>query len=154
MYYFEDLPIGREIIFDDEYHVTEEEIIEVGRRWDPRPFHTDPEAAKSSMFGGLVASSAHIFSIYVRIGNAEVDRDKQTAAVSALGFNNLQWREPVRPGDVLNCAYTVIGARASESRPTLGVVTSGCRMFNQNDKVVFTLECSYLIERRPSGKKS
>ena len=148
MYYFEDLPIGLEVVFEDEYRVTEGEIIEVGQRWDPRPMHTDPVAAKESIFGGLVASSAHIFSIYVRIGNAEVDKDKQSAAVTALGFNNLQWHAPVRPGDVLKSAYTVIAARKSNSRPELGVVTTTCRMFNQRDQTVFTLECSYLIERR------
>jgi acyl dehydratase len=148
MYYFEDLLLGREVIFEDEYHVTEEEIIEVGQRWDPRPFHTDPEAAKESIFGGIVASSAHIFSIYTRIGSAEIDRDKQSAAVSALGFNHLQWRAPVRPNDVLRSAYTVVAARESNSRPDLGVVTTQCRVFNQNDETVFTLECSYLIERR------
>jgi acyl dehydratase len=148
MYYFEDLTIGREVVFEDEYRVTEEEIIEVGQRWDPRPIHTDPVAAAESIFGGLVASSAHIFAIYVRIGNAEVDRDRQSAAVSALGFNNLQWRAPVRPNDVLRTAYTVVSARVSESRPALGVVTTKCRMFNQHDETVFTLECSYLIERR------
>jgi acyl dehydratase len=100
------------------------------------------------MFGGLVASSAHIFAIYVRIGNAEVDMDKQSAAVSALGFNNLQWRAPVRPDDVLRSAYTVVSARVSKSRPGLGVVMTKNRMFNQHGETVFTLECSYLIERR------
>lgn len=148
MYYFEDLPMGLEVVFDDKYHVTEEEIIEVGQRWDPRPIHTDPVAALDSIFGGLVASSAHIFAIYVRIGNAEVDRDKQSAAVSALGFNNLQWRAPVRPNDVLRSAYTVVGARASKSRPAFGVVSTKNRMFNQNEETVFTLECSYLVEKR------
>ena len=148
MHYFEDLPIGLEVVFEDEYRVTEEEIIEVGQRWDPRPMHTDPVEAKQSIFSGLVASSAHIFSIYVRIGNTEIDRDKQSAAVTALGFNNLQWHAPVRPGDVLRSAYTVIAARKSNSRPALGVVTTTCRMFNQSDETVFTLECSYLIERR------
>ena len=107
-----------------------------------------------SIFGGLVASSAHIFSIYVRIGNAEIDRGKQTAAVSALGFNNLQWRAPVRPNDVLKSAYTIISARESKSRPELGVVTNRCRMFNQNNETVFTLECSYLIEKRVSKPRA
>ena len=148
MYYYEDLLIGQEVIFEDEYHVTQEEIIEVGQRWDPRPFHTDPEAAKESIFGGLVASSAHIFSIYVRIGNAEVDRDKQSAAVSALGFNNLQWHAPVRPDDTLRSAYTVISARESKSRRNLGVVNTTCRLFNQNNEIVFTADSAYLIEKR------
>jgi acyl dehydratase len=153
MYYYEDLQIGQEVIFEDEYHVTQEEIIEVGQRWDPRPFHTDPEAAKESIFGGLVASSAHVFSIYVRIGNAEIDRDKQSAAVSALGFNNLQWHAPVRPGDVLRSAYTVTAARESKSRPNLGVVDARCRLFNQNDDIVFTGESAYLIEKRENSDR-
>lgn len=148
MLYFEDLTTGREVVFEDQYHVTEEEIIEVGERWDPRPFHTDPVAARDSLFGGLVASSAHIFSIYVRIGNAEIDRVRQSAAVSALGFDKLQWHAPVRPGDVLRSAYTVVSARPSASRPGLGVVKTGCRMFNQREQTVFTLECAYLIQRR------
>ncbi|NQX88433.1 MAG: acyl dehydratase [Halioglobus sp.] len=148
MYYFEDLPIGREVVFEDEYRVTEDEIIEVGQRWDPRPMHIDPVAAVDSIFGGLVASSAHIFAIYVCIGNAVVDRDKQSAAVSALGFNHLQWRAPVRPNDVLRSAYTVVSARVSASRPACGVVTTKNRLFNQHEETVFTLECAYLIERR------
>ncbi len=148
MLYFEDLTTGREVVFEDRYRVTEEEIIEVGERWDPRPIHTDPEAARTSLFGGLVASSAHIFSIYVRIGNADIDRSRQSAAVSALGFDKLQWHAPVRPGDVLRSAYTVLSARPSASRPGLGVVRTACRMFNQEGQTVFTLECAYLIERR------
>jgi acyl dehydratase len=148
MFYYEDLLIGQEVEFEDEYHVTEEEIIEVGQRWDPRPIHTDPEAAKESIFGGLVASSAHIFSIYVRIGNTDIDSDRQTAAVSALGFNNLQWHAPVRPNDVLKSAYKITAARESKSRPDLGVVNTQARLYNQNNETVFTGECSYLIKRR------
>ena len=148
MFYYEDLLIGQEVEFEDEYHVTEEEIIEVGQRWDPRPIHTDPEAAKESIFGGLVASSAHIFSIYVRIGNTDIDRDRQAAAVSALGFNNLQWHAPVRPNDVLKSAYKITAARKSKSRSELGVVNTQARLYNQNNETVFTGECSYLIKRR------
>ena len=61
MLYFEDLTTGRQVVFEDRYRVTEEEIIEVGERWDPRSFHADSEAARDSLFGVLVASSAHIF---------------------------------------------------------------------------------------------
>lgn len=56
--------------------MTEEEIIEVGERWDPRSFHADSEAARDSLFGVLVASTVHIFSIYVRIGNADLDKSR------------------------------------------------------------------------------
>ena len=33
-----------------------EEIMWFARQYDPQPFHTDPEAAKDSVFGGLISS--------------------------------------------------------------------------------------------------
>ena len=56
MRYLEDISVGDQTCFEGGYHITEDEIIEVGRRWDPHPFHVDPEAAKETIFGGLVAS--------------------------------------------------------------------------------------------------
>jgi acyl dehydratase len=35
--------------------------------FDPQPFHVDEEAAKDSLFGGLVASGAHTFAATVRL---------------------------------------------------------------------------------------
>ena len=148
MRYLEDLEVGQETIFDDEYHVTEEEIIEVGERWDPQPFHTDPVAAKDSIFGGLVASSAHIFSIWTSLGHKEIDEAKNIKAVTALGFNHLQWHQPVRPGDVLKSKFTIEKIRESQSRPSLGVVTNNSTVFNQNNEKVFTLEVSFLCPRK------
>ncbi len=49
--YFEDIKAGDNYSFPEQYTVTEEEIIEMGERWDPQPFHTDPDAAKKSIFG-------------------------------------------------------------------------------------------------------
>ena len=152
MRYFEDLYLGEEVQFEGEYLVTEEEIIEVGERWDPQPFHTDPVAAADSIFGGLVASSAHIFSIWVSIGHADVDKDKKVASVSALGFNNLQWHSPVRPNDVLKSMYKTITLRESRSRPHLGVVVNQCAVTNQSGEDVFTLECSFLVPKRDSAQ--
>ena len=150
MLYFEDVELNREVTFAAVYHVTEEEIIEVGNRWDPQPFHIDPEAARESIFGGLVASSAHVFAIWVSMGNDDIDKDKAIASVSALGFNNLQWHAPIRPGDAIKSSFEITEARASKSRPGLGIVNSRNRMFNQNDETVFTLECAFLVPKRPA----
>lgn len=151
MMYFEDVEVGAQFCFEQEYRVTEEEIIEVGNRWDPQPFHTDPVAAQDSLFGGLVASSAHIFAIYVSLGSDEIDRDKCIASVSALGFDKLQWHSPVRPDDVIRSEYRVESARESRSRPELGIVNNNCRLFNQNNETVFTLECAFLVPKRGQG---
>jgi acyl dehydratase len=160
MRYFEDLYLAEEVQFEGEYLVTEEEIIEVGKRWDPQPFHIDPVAAVDSIFGGLVASSAHIFSIWVGIGHSAIDKEKKVASVSALGFNNLQWHSPVRPNDVLRSAYKTVAIRESRSKPHLGIVVNQCVVTNQSGEDVFTLECSFLVPKRDSahsalsGKKS
>jgi acyl dehydratase len=147
MRFYEELAVGDQCTFDGEYLVTKEEIIEVGERWDPQPFHIDPIAAKDSIFGGLVASSAHIFSIYVSIGHTPIDEAKRIASVSALGFNNLQWHSPVRPNDVLRSSFEIIASRESISKPHLGVVTTRSRIFNQNDETVFTLECVLFVPK-------
>ena len=87
MHYFDDLSVGDEAVFDETHCVSEQDIIEMGKRWDPQPFHVDPVAAKDSMFGGLVASSTHVFCICCSFGKKDMDRDKLIAAVSALGFD-------------------------------------------------------------------
>ena len=43
--------------------MTEAEILDFARRWDPQWFHTDPQAAKSSIYGGLIASGIHTLAI-------------------------------------------------------------------------------------------
>ena len=47
--------------------VTEEEIVDFARRFDPQPFHLDPEAARESVFGGLIASGWHTGAMWMRL---------------------------------------------------------------------------------------
>lgn len=145
MRYFEDFNAGDSKTFKDTYLFTEEEIIEVGQRWDPQPFHVDKEAAKQSMFGGLVAASTHVFAAYCRIGIKELP----TAAVSALGFNNLKMLMPVRSGDVLRKTETVLEARLSSSRAGCGILSMRADLHNQRDELVFTAETAFIIRCKP-----
>ena len=39
--------------------VTEEEIVAFGKQFDPQIFHVDPEGAKSTIYGGRIASGWH-----------------------------------------------------------------------------------------------
>lgn len=96
---FEDIEVGDVYELDGTYEVTEEEIVEFGRRWDPLPFHLDPEAAEESMFDGLVASGWHVCSMASRVIVDEFTRG--TGSKGAVGLEDLRWHEPVRPGDVL-----------------------------------------------------
>ena len=148
MKYFEHFMLGLEEDAPGRHIVTEEEIIEFGTRWDSQPFHVDPEAAKESVFGGLVASSVHLFAIAIGLWNRETaNAEERTAAVSALGFNNMQLKTPARPGDELKSRSTVIERRSSASKPHLGIVTFRNEVTNQDDVLVFSFENSALIRK-------
>jgi acyl dehydratase len=144
--YFEDFVPGESATSEGSYVVTEDEIREVGERWDPQPFHVDPLAAARSAFGGLVASSVHLFAIRVALGSGTTE--EPTAAVSALGFDKLRLHAPARPGDELRVRGTTLDRRVSSSRPGLGIVRSRSELVNQRDEVVLSLEEAFLIERR------
>jgi hypothetical protein len=64
--HFEDLPVGyaREL---GSFALTQDEMIEFAERWDPAPFHVDPELATASFFGGIVASGLHTVSAIYRL---------------------------------------------------------------------------------------
>ena len=150
MQYFEDFAVGQVTRYDDSYLVTEEEIREVGERWDPQPFHVDPVAARASVFGGLVASSVHLFAIAIWPGQrAPAATAEPMAAVSSLGFRSIDNHAPVRPGDLLSKRRTIKEARLSKSRPGLGVVTYLVELVNQHDELVFSFENAALVECRP-----
>jgi acyl dehydratase len=149
--FFEYYTLGLEEKFPEGYSVTEEEIIEFGQRWDPQPFHTDPEAARQSHFGGLVASSVHLFAIAVRLGTS-VPQDKRAAAVSALGFTNMHLKAPARVGDTLSLNIRVIDSRKSKSKPSLGVVGMYHELRNQNNEIVFTFDDAFLVRKGPRSQ--
>jgi acyl dehydratase len=151
MKYFEHFTLGLEKEAPGKHTVTEEEIIEFGTRWDAQPFHVDPEAAKDSVFGGLVACSVHLFAMAIGLWNrATVNEEDRTAAVSALGFNNMQLKTPARPGDELKSKSTVIERRSSTSKPNLGIVTFRNEVTNQNGELVIAYESTALIQKDPA----
>lgn len=143
--YYEDYILDENIDIALKYSVSKEEIMEMGSRWDPQPFHVDEEAAKNSLFGGLVASSAHIFPIFVWLGQQS---DRDVAALSALGFDKMRLHAPLRPGDQISYRYHCAEKRLSQSRPHCGIVRCVCAMSNQSGELVFTAEVASLIATR------
>ena len=146
MWYLDDYWIGKNMPSLEPYRVTEEEIIEVGRRWDPRPYHTDPAAAAGSIFGSVVACSAHLFCMVSWLAH-HVESDVH--AVSGLGWNNIHMHAPVRPGDEISLKAVCLEARPSQTRPDCGVVTCRNELFNQRGELAFSAEVSLLVKIRP-----
>jgi acyl dehydratase len=143
--YFEDVKVGDTERFG-RYEVTREEIIEYARQFDPQPFHLDEEAAKASPFGGLIASGWHTGAMLIRMLN---DHSIPRAATSgALGFDDLKWVKPVRPGDILSVETRVLDKAESRSRPEIGVVKVESRVLNQAGELKMSLVSIVLYRRR------
>jgi acyl dehydratase len=144
--YFEDYPPGA--VFEaDPILVSEAEIIEFARRYDPQAMHTDPQAAAKGRFGGLIASGWHTAALMMRLF---ADNFLSPASsIASPGIDELRWVQPVRPGDVLSLRVTILAARRSRSRPEQGIVHSFVEVLNQRAEVVMSLKPISLIACRP-----
>lgn len=78
------------------FSLSAEEIVAFARRWDPQPFHADPDAAAQTQFGGLIASGIHTLAATIRAQYEGLL--SRVAAVAGVGFDTLRFKEPVRPG--------------------------------------------------------
>ena len=146
MRYFEDLKIGDKFTTAD-YEMTAEEIMAFARQYDPQPFHTDPMAAQSTLFGQLVASGWHTAAVSMRLmvqGEMELD-----GGVIGQGMEGLRWPRPVRPGDRLRVVTEVAELRPTPAQPDRGQIKLRCRTYNQTGKIVQDMTATLLIARRP-----
>jgi acyl dehydratase len=129
--------------------VTEDEILEFARAWDPQPFHVDPEAARRSPFGGLIASGWHTGSLWMRL---YVDSMLSTAAaMGSPGIEELRWLAPVRPGDTLSARLTVLETSPSERHPGRGTIRCRGEMVSQDGVTVMSMVSrGHFARREPS----
>ncbi len=142
--FFDDLPVG----FSHEtgsVSLSEAEIIEFARKYDPQPFHTDPEAAAQSIYGGIIASGFQTLIVaFDLILNSGVWRD---ASMGSPGLDEVRWKLPVRPGDSIRVRMTVTGSEPSASRPDRGRTTIFYEILNQKDEVVSSYYAVQLLKR-------
>lgn len=151
MRYFEDLKAGDKFN-TAEYEMTEAEIIEFGKKFDPQAFHTDPVAAGATLFGRIVASGWHTASVSMRLMVlGEMDLD---GGVIGQGMESLRWPRPVLPGDRLRVVTEIEELRPAPARPDRGLIKLRCRTYNQNGKVVQDMTATLLVARRPSSAKA
>ena len=151
MKYFEDVQVGDVMRFG-RYEVTREEIIEYARQFDPQPFHLDEAAARRSIFGGLIASGWHTGAMFIRMVAEHMT--PQHATSGAMGFDELKWLRPVRPGDVLSVESVVREKVELRSRPDRGLVKVESRIHDQRGQVVMSLVSLVIyLRRRPAASR-
>jgi len=146
--YFEDYAPGSVCVYG-QIAMTESDIVEFARRYDPQPMHTDPVAAARGPFGGLIASGWHTTACVMRV---LVERYlSHVAALVSPGIDEMRWKAPVRPGDILRVRVTVLEASPSRSKPDRGLVRTLIEALNQNDEIVLSMRAMNLLLRRNPG---
>src|SRR5690606_23756090 len=117
--------------------------------YDPQYFHIDPEAARHSHFGGLIASGWHTVSVghrrMVDALEAEADRLRELGEEPGVsgpspGVNSMDFKVPVRPGDTVTYELVVTGKRPSNSLPGWGLLFNRLTATNQRGELVYRAE--------------
>ncbi len=140
--YFEDYVVGLVHEFGS-ITVEEEEIIDFAKRFDPQVFHTDPEVAKKTSFGGLVASGWHTGGLVMRL--LVENYFSKVANLSSPGLDEVRWTKPVRPCDELSVRATVQMAKRSQSKPDRGVLRTLIEVMNQRHEMVMTMKITSIM---------
>ena len=148
MRYFEEVELG-ETIETGRRTLEPDEIIAFAEKFDPQPFHTDPEAAKQSFFGGLIASGWHTAAVMMRLQVEAMEVNM--AGLGSPGFDDLRWLKPVRPGDTIRVRLTCVEKTPSRSRADIGSCRFKTEVLNQNDEVVMTVTQIGIFPRRPDA---
>lgn len=147
-FYFENYQVG-DCYPTVSHQVSKEAVIAFARQWDPQPWHIDEAAARDSLFGGLTACSAHVFSIFSSISpqwrNGAIQQP-----LASLGFDQMRMLRPVYAGDTVHCVSTIESARRSSSKPDRGIVSSRVDMYNQSGEHLFSILATFIIAGDPA----
>jgi acyl dehydratase len=114
---FDALSVGQEFHFGT-LAMPLEEMLDFARRFDPQPFHIDPERAAAGPFGGIIASGLHTLS--AAFGHMLRTGVMEQVSMGGAGME-LRWPNPVRPGDEIAILARVEELTPSRSKPDRGV---------------------------------
>ncbi len=149
MQYFEEVRVDSKREHGPGRVITAEEIKRFAAEFDPMPFHTDEEAAKNSMLGGLCAASSHVLALGVQLTHEREGEVEAMAVSSALGWDEVRLRSPLYAGDHVRAKSRIESKRESASRPDCGIVTLLTEIVRSDGSVVATYKVSLLVEKRP-----
>lgn len=153
--WFEDIPVGEFHVFGN-HTFGEKEIIDFGNAYAPYPVHTDMDAARDSLHQGLVASGWHVCAVWMKLMVTYMERyatgvrdGRRNGA--GIGFRQMKWLLPVRPGHNLTYTYEIIEKPGKVIKGKWGIIRSRNEAYNQYGELAFTFEIDILAERNPAA---
>lgn len=146
--YFDDLKIG-DCFKSQPLKLTEKQLIEFARKFDPQMFHISRKRAERTIFKGLTASGWHTAAMTMRLF---VQTLNFAEGVIGLGVDELRWPNAVRPGDVLMVETRIVKIRRSKSRPDHGIVRLRNVTTNQRGEIVQTMLANAMVQMRAKAR--
>lgn len=148
--HFEDFQPGTTTVYGPIF-LSKDEIVAFAREFDPQAFHTDEKAAKDTFLSTLIASGWHTACLNMRLLAENVLL--HSTSLGSPGIEELRWIKPVKPDGALKARMTVLDAKASKSRPALGLVRFRFEVLDQHDETVMTQVNWIMFARRdaPAG---
>lgn len=143
--YLEDLVVG-ERAESAPLTIDLQEMLDFARHNDPQYFHTDPQAATGSIFGGVIASGIYTMSVWRRLDHT-ISAD--IAWICGIAWQDVRWPMPTRAGDAVRARWECVDARRSASEPSRGVVQMRYTLVNERDDTLFSCLSVNLVETRP-----
>ncbi len=143
--YFEDYIPGTVHEFGS-ITVDEDEVLEFGKRYVPLSCHTDKEAAKQSIYGGVIASGWHTAALMMLLYTENYL--SSVANLGSPGGDELRWDRPVFPSDTLSVRATILETRRSESRDDRGIIRTLIEVLNQKCDVVMSMKMANFVRCR------
>jgi acyl dehydratase len=144
--YFEDFKPG-DRFESASLTISEAMIVDYARFYDPQVFHTDAQAAKHTIYGGLIASGLQTIGLTFKLF---LETGVLTAcSLGSPGLDEIRWKAPVRPRDTLRVVAEVLEIRPSTSKPDRGIVRILYTTLNQHGETVATLIGNQICRRRP-----
>jgi len=143
--FFEDYEAGLAYEFGT-VTVTEAEIVEFAKEFDPQYFHLDQAKAAASQFGGIIASGFHTTGLAMRLYVEHYL--SHVASMGSPGVEDIHWPNPLRPGDTLRIRVTTLEARPSRSKLDRGIVRAKVEAINERDELALSMIVVSILRRR------
>ena len=147
--YFEQFHVGQTFEHAIRRTVTESDnVFFTAMTHNPAALHLDEEYGKATEFGQRIVNS--LFTLGLMIG-ISVHETTLGTTVANLGMTDVVFPKPVFHGDTLHVTSEVLEVRASNSRPTQGIVVFLHKAINQRGEIVAQCKRNALMHRRPQS---
>ena len=126
--------------------VTEADItLFAGLSGDYNPLHVNEEYCKNTIFGGRIAHGPLVYAIAA--GLLFQLHLYDDTLIAFLGFEDLRFTKPVKPGDTIHARIKVLEKRET-SRPDRGIMKRRLQVLNQRGEVVQEGIQAFMLKRK------